>query len=241
MKKSIRLLSLLFLLTLLVPPCQAEADRGGGGSGGRGGYSGGGRSSGSDGHGGYSRGGRSGGARGYDGSRRSGTRGEYRGSGRPSGQSRYSGHGGHRGFFPGLFVGGVLGWGLWSSYYDSPAYYYSSPPPPDYYYPSPPPPDYYYSPPPPSNYYPPPTEGSQAPLSASENSVGRMFVYPRQGQSEEQQNEDFDACHNWAVGQAGFDPSKPPAGRPDAQTTQKSSDYLRAISACLDGRGYTLK
>ena len=29
--------------------------------------------------------------------------------------------------------------------------------------------------------------------------------------------------------------------RPDAQTTQKSSDYFRAISACLDGRGYTLR
>jgi hypothetical protein len=68
-----------------------------------------------------------------------------------------------------------------------------------------------------------------------------MFIYPRQSQSEEQQNEDFDACHSWAVGQTGFDPSKPPADQPGAQTTQKSSDYLRAISACLDGRGYTLR
>ena len=68
-----------------------------------------------------------------------------------------------------------------------------------------------------------------------------MFIYPRQSQSEEQQAKDFDACHNWAVGQTDFDPSKPPAARPDAQTTQKSSDYLRAISACLDGRGYTLR
>ena len=35
----------------------------------------------------------------------------------------------HQRFFPGLFVGGVLGWGLWSSYY------YPPPLPPDYYYP----------------------------------------------------------------------------------------------------------
>jgi hypothetical protein len=68
-----------------------------------------------------------------------------------------------------------------------------------------------------------------------------MFIYPRQSQSEEQQAGDFDACHSWAVGQTGFDPSKPPADRPDVQTTQKSSDYLRAISGCLDGRGYTLR
>jgi len=68
-----------------------------------------------------------------------------------------------------------------------------------------------------------------------------MFIYPRQSQSEEQRAKDFDECHNWAVDQTGFDPAKPPEGAPDAQTTQKSSDYLRAISACLDGRGYTLR
>jgi hypothetical protein len=68
-----------------------------------------------------------------------------------------------------------------------------------------------------------------------------MFIYPRQGQSEEKQAKDFDECHSWAVGQTGFDPSKPPDGEPDAQTKQKSSDYLRAISTCLDGRGYTLR
>jgi hypothetical protein len=88
---------------------------------------------------------------------------------------------------------------------------------------------------------PPPPYRSQAPTPASQGSGGRMFVYPRQSQSEGQQGKDFDACHSWAVGQTGFDPSKPPAGRPDAQAAQKSSDYLRAISACLDGRGYTLR
>jgi hypothetical protein len=98
-----------------------------------------------------------------------------------------------------------------------------------------------YAPPPPSNYSPPPPERSQAPPSASQNSGGQMFIYPRQNQSKELQSKDFDACHSWAVGQTGFDSSQPPAGRPEAQTTQKSSDYLRAISACLDGRGYTVR
>ncbi len=68
-----------------------------------------------------------------------------------------------------------------------------------------------------------------------------MLIYPREGQSEEQQALDFDECHDWAVDQAGFDPQTPPEDAPDAQRIQKSGDYLRAISACLDARGYTLK
>ncbi len=98
-----------------------------------------------------------------------------------------------------------------------------------------------YAPPPPSNYYPPPPERRQTPPSPSQIPAGRMFIYPRQNQSEEQQAKDFDACRSWAIDQTGFDPAKPPAGRPDAQTTQKNSDYLRAIGACLDARGYTLR
>lgn len=169
MKKLISLLGILFVLTLLMLPKQAEAYRGSGGSRGRGG---------------------------------------------PGG---YSGHGG---LLPGLIIGGVLGWGL------GPRYYY----PPEYYYPPPP----YY-------YYLPPAEGSQAPPAASQGSGGRMFIYPRQGQIEEKQTKDFDKCHNWAVGQTSFDPAKPPVGAPDAQTIPKSSDYLRAISACLDAHGYTVR
>ena len=98
-----------------------------------------------------------------------------------------------------------------------------------------------YAPPPPSNYYPPPPERSPAPPSASQGSGGRMFIYPRQSQNEEQQAKDFDVCHSWAVGQTGFDPAKPPVAAPDAQTMQRSEDYFRAISACLDAHGYTIR
>jgi hypothetical protein len=117
-----------------------------------------------------------------------------------------------------LIIGGALGWDLWPYYY-----------PPEYYYP------------PPAYYYPPPAEGSQVPPSASQDSGGQMFIYPRQGQSEEKKAEDFNKCHTWAVGQTGFDPSKPPVGAPDAQTIQKSGNYFRAISACLDAQGYTVR
>ncbi len=159
-----------------------------------------------------------------------GGHGGFRGSGGHGGFRGFRGHGGlrgHGGFLPGLIIGGVLGWGLGPYYY-----------PPDYYY-YPPPPDYY--PPPEDSYYPPPAQSSPAPPSASQGSGGKMFIYPRQGQSEEQKAEDVNKCHDWAVGQTGFDPARPPAGSLDAQTIQKSGNYFRAISACLDARGYTVK
>jgi hypothetical protein len=40
----------------------------------------------------------------------------------------------------------------------------------------------------------------------------RMYVYPAQGQSEDQLQRDRYECHTWAVQQSGFDPSKPGQG-----------------------------
>jgi hypothetical protein len=82
---------------------------------------------------------------------------------------------------------------------------------------------------------PPKEEVSQAPPPADQ-----MFVYPRMGQSKQQQDDDRYACHQWAANQSGFDPTQPPGGSPD-QKIEKRADYQRAISACLDGRGYTVK
>jgi hypothetical protein len=69
----------------------------------------------------------------------------------------------------------------------------------------------------------------------------RYFVYPRQGQSAELQAKDRYDCHSWAVGQTRYDPTQSMAGVPDAQLNQLRSDYQRAMAACLDGRGYTMK
>ena len=206
MKKLISLLSILFVLTLIVPPKQAEAYRGPGGSPGSGGH---GDYSGPGGNGGYSR---------PEGPEGRGGHGGYSGRGGHGGfreSDRYHGHGGYGwygDFFPGLIIGSILGWALW----------------PDYYYPP------YY-------YYPTPPEANQAPPPASQGSDFRMFIYPRQGQSEEQQKLDFDECHSWAVSQIGYDPTQPTSSVPEAQTNQKRADYQRAMGACLDARGYTAK
>jgi len=71
----------------------------------------------------------------------------------------------------------------------------------------------------------------------------KMFIYPRKGQSEKQQSDDRYECHRWAVDQTHFDPTQPPGSVtvPEAQKSQKQADYRRAMGACLDARGYTVK
>ena len=71
--------------------------------------------------------------------------------------------------------------------------------------------------------------------------AGQMFIYPRNGQSEQQQAKDRYECHIWAVSQTGYDPTQPTGGTPEAQINQERADYQRAMGACLDARGYTVK
>jgi hypothetical protein len=83
---------------------------------------------------------------------------------------------------------------------------------------------------------PPQGDVSQAPPPADQ-----LFIYPRQNQSDQQQATDRYECHRWAVSQTGFDPTQPAGGVPENQMGQKRADYQRALGACLDGRGYTVK
>jgi hypothetical protein len=83
---------------------------------------------------------------------------------------------------------------------------------------------------------PPKGEVSQSPPTADQ-----LFIYPRKGQSEQQQSSDRYDCHRWAAGQADFDPTQPADGMPEAQMNQKRTDYQRAMGACLDARDYTVK
>ncbi|MCE5265194.1 MAG: hypothetical protein LLG97_16880 [Deltaproteobacteria bacterium] len=83
---------------------------------------------------------------------------------------------------------------------------------------------------------PPKEEVSPAPPPADQ-----MFIYPRLGQNENQQADDRYACHRWAVGQTNFDPTQPPDTTPESRRVERRADYQRAMAACLDGRGYTVK
>jgi hypothetical protein len=83
---------------------------------------------------------------------------------------------------------------------------------------------------------PPKEEPSQTPPPADQ-----MFIYPRLGQNEQQQADDRYECHRWAVSQTDFDPTQPSGSMSEPQKIEKRADYQRAMGACLDGRGYTVK
>jgi len=68
-----------------------------------------------------------------------------------------------------------------------------------------------------------------------------LYIYPKSGQSDEDQARDKYECHKWAQGESGFDPTQPGGGVPPDQTNGKRAAYNRAMGACLEGRGYTVK
>ena len=68
-----------------------------------------------------------------------------------------------------------------------------------------------------------------------------FFVYPKNGQPDDLQAKDKFECHKWASQQSGFDPTLSGGGVPADQNASARSQYNRAITACLEGRGYSVK
>jgi hypothetical protein len=66
----------------------------------------------------------------------------------------------------------------------------------------------------------------------------KVFLYPKSGQSSDQQAHDRYDCYRFAVAQSGFDPMRA-GGTPPASASEMQSDYERAQSACFEARGYT--
>jgi hypothetical protein len=205
------------------------------------------------GHGGGGGGGHGGGGFGSHGGGGRAVGGHFGGGGYRYG-GRYGSYGGHYGGYGryGYYGGwGGLGYGLFLSalplyystlWWDGVPYYYAD-----------------------DNYYewnssvseyetvrPPPELAEQA---ATQMSSGtKLFAYPKNGQTVDQQSRDQYECHSWARDQSGFDPTKPAgtvaagsATAPEAanlssgHTMQKRADYIRAESACLEARGYAVK
>jgi len=80
-----------------------------------------------------------------------------------------------------------------------------------------------------------------APDNTSTSGSEQTFVYPKNGQSEEQTAKDRYDCYRWAADQSGFDPTKVAGGVNDSDSDNKRDEYKRAEAACLDARGYSVK
>ncbi len=126
---------------------------------------------------------------------------------------------GARGWGPGLFWGTVgLGLGLGYSNY----YYGAGPWYPGYVVADPQ--VITYDPPPPA---PAPVVPAVPPVAAAPAAPQEPVIYPRTGQSAAQLQADYQACRHWASEQRG--------------AITDGSIMARAVWACMDGRGYTLR
>ena len=86
---------------------------------------------------------------------------------------------------------------------------------------------------------PPPAGGDQPDESGTAgppaDAGADVYLYPRNGQSDEQMANDRYECHSWAAGQTGFDPTR------GGQQSGNRDDYRRAMISCLDARGYSAR
>ena len=69
----------------------------------------------------------------------------------------------------------------------------------------------------------------------------QIFIYPKQGQSEQQQADDRYACHHWGVEKSGYDPTQPPTSVSTSALNRLREDYQRAMKTCLEGKGYSVQ
>jgi len=69
-------------------------------------------------------------------------------------------------------------------------------------------------------------QGQPSAQNSSPSMSDQIFMYPKNGQSEQQQSQDKRECQQWAGSQAG-------------QGAANGNDYRRAMLACVEGRGYS--
>jgi hypothetical protein len=85
-----------------------------------------------------------------------------------------------------------------------------------------------------AQYVSTPPPGAAPPPGSSE-----VTITPKNGQNQQQQWTDRYACHDWAVSQSGFDPTRKGSDS-SADAGSHREQYRRALSACLEGRGYSV-
>lgn len=63
----------------------------------------------------------------------------------------------------------------------------------------------------------------------------QLYAYPNKGQTATQSTFDRIECERWGSGQTGY------AAGQSVEDAKRKADYTRAVSACLEGRGYSVK
>jgi hypothetical protein len=82
---------------------------------------------------------------------------------------------------------------------------------------------------------PPQADGKPVPTFEQAARTGQLFAYPRNGQSETAATFDRIECESSGSKQTGFNPTITPVDE------AKKADYTRAVVACLEGRGYSVR
>jgi hypothetical protein len=78
-------------------------------------------------------------------------------------------------------------------------------------------------------------------VSTSAPATDEVFIYPKAGQSEEQSNKDRYECHRWAADQTGYDATQASGSIGTERAGGDRAGYMRALTACLEGRGYSVR
>jgi hypothetical protein len=215
-------------------------------------------------HGGGFRGG------GYRGFRSGGFRGGGFGGFRGGGYHGFYGYRGSRPYGPGwgpwwgLGLGlylAVLPWYYTTFWWDDVPYYYAE----NDYYVWDPDADEYEQVQPPPQVAEQAQGGQQAQNGQLPEAPPQLYAYPKKGQTAQQQVTDKRECSSWASAQTGLNPvadarataqsapgnGKASSAKPDQggaagnantpATAQQWQNYLRAESACLEARGYTVE
>lgn len=71
--------------------------------------------------------------------------------------------------------------------------------------------------------------------------ASELYAYPKLGQSEQQQSDDRFECHKWAIKETGYDPTQPIGDVSAKELENRRGNYQRAIKACLEGKGYSVR
>ena len=86
----------------------------------------------------------------------------------------------------------------------------------------------------------PPDEAALSTQAPEASTADELFIYPKNGQGEQQQATDRYECHKWASDQIGYDPTQPAGSLAADQIADRRGGYFRAMTACLESRGYSV-